>query len=214
MTHSYWPLFDLRVRTTRLELRPPSDDDLVALARVAAAGVHDPALMPFFIPWTDQASPDLERGVLQWGWRGRAEWKPENWRVGLAVSREGEVIGVQAIAAENFAVTRAVSTGSWLGRAHQGRGIGREMRAAVLHLAFAGLGADVARSGAFEDNSASIAVSRHLGYRENGDDVHVRRGRAAREIRFKLTRDMWEATERTPVEVEGLEPCLEFFGVG
>jgi len=43
--------------------------------------------------------------------------------------------------------------------AHQGQGIGREMREAILHLAFAGLGAQEALSGAFEDNVSSLATS-------------------------------------------------------
>jgi RimJ/RimL family protein N-acetyltransferase len=124
----------------------------------------------------------------------------------------GAVVGVQAMTAENFAITREVSTGSWLGRAYQGRGIGREMRVAVLELAFTGLGATIARSGAFEDNAASIAVSRALGYQEDGDSLHVRRGAAAREVRFKLTRETWEASARPAVTFDGLEKCLEFFG--
>ena len=39
-----------------------------------------------------------------------------------------------------FAVHRTVDTGSWLGQAFQGRGFGKEMRAAVLGFAFDGLG--------------------------------------------------------------------------
>ncbi len=39
------------------------------------------------------------------------------------------------------------------------------MRAAVLHLAFAGLEAEYADSDAFTDNAASLGVSRKLGYR-------------------------------------------------
>ena len=72
---------------------------------------------------------------------------------------------MQDIGAENFRAVRSVETGSWLGRAHQGQGIGREMREAVLHLAFAGLGAEEALSGAFEDNAASLATSRAVGLR-------------------------------------------------
>jgi hypothetical protein len=45
---------------------------------------------------------------------------------------------------------------------------GAEMRAAVLHLAFAGLGTAEAVSGAFEDNLAFHAVSRKLGYERAG----------------------------------------------
>ena len=41
----------------------------------------------------------------------------------------------------NYPVLREVSTFSWVGVRHHGRGIGTEMWAAALHLAFAGLGA-------------------------------------------------------------------------
>jgi hypothetical protein len=37
---------------------------------------------------------------------------------------------------------REFESGSWLGREHQGRGLGKEMREATLHLGFEGLGAD------------------------------------------------------------------------
>ena len=53
MGSPYWPLFDLRITTPRVELRPPTDEDLFALASLAAAGVHDPDFMPFAIPWTE-----------------------------------------------------------------------------------------------------------------------------------------------------------------
>ena len=55
---------------------------------------------------------------------------------------------------------RSVATGSWLGLRHQGHGIGKEMRAAVLHFAFAGLGAIEALSGAWDDNKPSLGVER------------------------------------------------------
>jgi hypothetical protein len=42
------------------------------------------------------------------------------------------------------------------------------MRAAVLHLAFAGLGAAEAVSGAFDDNAPSLGVSEKLGYESDG----------------------------------------------
>jgi RimJ/RimL family protein N-acetyltransferase len=82
---------------------------------------------------------------------------------------DGEVVGVQDINAEHFATLRSVHTGSWLGLAHQGQGLGKEMRQAILHLAFAGLGALEAHSGAFFDNEASLATSRSVGYQPNGE---------------------------------------------
>ena len=47
MDATIWPFAALRVTTPRLELRYPDDDDLVALAHLAAEGIHDPASMPF-----------------------------------------------------------------------------------------------------------------------------------------------------------------------
>ncbi len=76
--------------------------------------------------------------------------------------------------------------GSWLGRAHQGQGLGREMREAILHLAFAGLEAEEALSGAFEDNAASFATSRAVGYEENGEARGRRRDGSSRTIRFRI----------------------------
>jgi RimJ/RimL family protein N-acetyltransferase len=96
---------------------------------------------------------------------------------------------------------------------HQGQGIGTEMRAAVLHLAFAGLGAEEALSTAFEDNHASRAVSRKLGYAENGIGRQVVRGVATTEHHVRLTRADWEKHATVPVTIEGLAPCLPMFGV-
>jgi hypothetical protein len=93
----------------------------------------------------------------------------------------------------------------------EGLGIGTAMRAAVLGLAFDGLGALEAASGAFTDNPQSAAVSRKLGYTNDGRRVHVRRGERAVEERFVLHRDAWYAQERPPVGITGLEPCLDMF---
>jgi RimJ/RimL family protein N-acetyltransferase len=59
----------------------------------------------------------------------------------FAVIRRGAVVGSQGVGGRDFAVLREVHTGSWLGRRYQGQGIGTQMRAAVLHMAFDGLGA-------------------------------------------------------------------------
>jgi RimJ/RimL family protein N-acetyltransferase len=212
MGHPVWPLFDIVVRTPRLELRYPDDAMLAELAAVAAEGIHDPDRMPFLQPWTRASSPDLELEALKFWWGQRAGWSPDRWNFTAAVVVGGRPVGVQDLGARAFAVTKAVGTGSWLGRRHQGQGIGTEMRAAVLHLAFAGLGADLATSGSFEDNAASRAVSRRLGYEENGYTIRDREGRPAREIRFALTRSRWEATRRDDIVVEGLDACREWFG--
>ncbi len=220
-SHPYWPLFDLRLRTADLELRYATEEDLIALAGAAAAGVHEPDFMPFANAWTRKLSPELERGVLQWHWNTRACWKPDNWFLELVVVHRGEVVGSQSLRAEHFAQVRSVGTGSWLTQAWQGRGLGKHMRAAVLHLAFAGLGAQEATTEAFEGNAASLGVTKSLGYQPNGTlrkhltDEPAEHPQWRIEHLFRMTRHQWEhsAARHYPVTVEGLEPCLPLFGV-
>ncbi|HYB87926.1 MAG TPA: GNAT family protein [Streptosporangiaceae bacterium] len=213
MGSSRWPMAGLRLQTPALELRWPSPDDLNALAELAAAGVHDPEVQPFMVAWTDAPPDERARGTLQYHWSRWASWRPSDWMLELAVVRDGTVVGVQAIGARDFAVLREVSTGSWLGRRHQGQGTGTQMRAAVLHLAFEGLGAQHAVSAAFEDNDASLGVSRKLGYRDDGIERHVVRGRPATTRRLRLTRAGWNAARTVPVQIHGLQPCLPLFGL-
>jgi RimJ/RimL family protein N-acetyltransferase len=213
MAHPYWPLYDLVVRTPRLELRLPTEDEIVALAGVAAAGVHDPAEMPL-TGWTDQPSPQLERGVLSWHWGKRADWTPTNWNYNPVVVVDGVVVGTQGMSAISFGKLRVVETGSWLGQDVQGQGLGKEMRAAILHLAFDGLGAERAISGYWHDNIASRRVSESLGYEPNGDRWLLRREARTLEVLVKLERAAWEAKRRDDITIEGLtDEVLELFGV-
>ena len=76
--------------------------------------------MPFGFAWTDQPSPFFERSFLQYHWSTRASFSPAKWSLDLGVWAEGKLVGTQGIDAENFAVLRSVSTGSWLAREFQG----------------------------------------------------------------------------------------------
>ena len=211
MANPYWPVADLVVRTPRLELRMPTEDELVALARLAAEGIHDPGWMPL-AGWTDQPSPQLERGVLYWHWGRRGDWMPTAWNFNPIAVVDGEVAGTQGMYANDFGKLRVVNTGSWLGRRFQGRGIGKEMRAAIVHLAFAGLGALEARSGFWHDNEPSRKVSEGLGYEVVGERWVLRRDERDRELEVRLRREVWEERRRDDIELLGLEPCLELFG--
>jgi RimJ/RimL family protein N-acetyltransferase len=210
----HWPVAGLVVRTPRLELRWPGDDDLAALADLAAKGIHGDDEMPFAFPWTRAPAGQLELDVLRYHWRQRAVWTPEQWSWNPTVVVDGAVVGTQELAGHEFAVRRVVTSGSWLGRSFQGQGIGAEMRAAVLHLAFAGLGARRAETGAYDDNPASLAVTRKLGYEPNGETVLAVEGKARRELLYVLTRDRWAPTRRSDIELVGLAPCLPHFGAG
>jgi RimJ/RimL family protein N-acetyltransferase len=208
---SFWPLFDLVVRTPRLEWRLPHEEEFAALIELVDAGIHDPGTMPFFVPWTDAEPSRRAQASAQWWWGHRANWSPEKWTFTGVAFVDGEPVGAQDIEAEHFRAVRSVETGSWLGRAHQGLGLGREMRQAALHLAFAGLGAAEALSGAFEDNAASIATSRSVGYEENGEARGHRRDGSARTLRFRIGREAWERRRRDDIEILGLDRCLDMF---
>jgi RimJ/RimL family protein N-acetyltransferase len=208
-----WPLFGLSVRTPRVELRYPSDTDLLALAGLSG-DIHDADFLPFSGTWSLLPDGERERTVLQYHWGRRGDWSPMMWRLGLVAVVGGEVVGMQATHGDDFAITRTVTTGSWLGRAHQGQGVGSEMRAAVLHLAFAGLGAERAETDAVEDNGPSLGVTTKLGYRPNGDQIDATNGKRTRLLRFVLDRPDWEAIRRDDIEVVGLDACLPLFGLG
>jgi RimJ/RimL family protein N-acetyltransferase len=213
MASSHWPLFGLELSTPRLRLRVPTLQDLEALADLAVDGVHDPEVQPFAVPWTDAPPVERARGLLQYHWSEWAAWKPSAWALNLVADLDGTIVGTQGLIGTDFAILREVSTGSWLGRRYQGQGIGTEMRAAVLHLAFAGLGAEYAVSAAFADNEASFAVSRKLGYQEDGIERRVVRGRPVVSRRVRLDRAGWQARRAVPVTIDGLAPCLPLFGV-
>ena len=218
MTHPLWPLYDLRVRTARLELHLPTDGELAALAAVARAGIHPPDEMPFAVAWSVLPSPDFEWGFVRHHWSARGTWVPTDWVLEMGVFVDGEPVGMQAVFATSFSRLRTVRSGSWLGRASQGRGIGREMRIAMLTLAFDGLGAEVAETEAFADNPASIGVSRSVGYEDNGVGRLAPEGEPREMIRFRMTRARWDQVraERAfpDVAIDGLERCLPLLGVG
>jgi RimJ/RimL family protein N-acetyltransferase len=208
-----WPPRVLTLHTPRLELRPDDDEGLAELVGLAYGGVHPPEQMPFKHPWTDADPRYLGRGTLQHFWSERAALRPESWSLHFLARLDGRVIGVQSLTAVDFAATREVSSGSWLGQRYQRQGLGTEMRAAVLGLAFDHLHARSARSAAFTDNTASLAVSRRLGYRPDGTQVLVRRGAAAVLVRLLLTREDF-VQHRPPwrPRVHGVEACRELLG--
>ena len=200
------------LHTPRLELRPDDDAGLLELVEEAHRGVHPPGTMPFLTPWTDADPAELGPRTLQHHWSVRAALTPERWTVNFLVRYDGRVVGTQGLGATDFGVTREARTGSWIGLRHQGRGIGTEMRAAVLLFAFDHLGAVRARSAAFVDNPASLRVSEKLGYRCDGTEACVRRGERTEDVRLLLNRDAFRRPAWT-LRVEGVPACLPMLGI-
>ena len=195
----------LRIVTPHVELRYPDDDELQALATLSAEEIHDPAVMPFSTPWSRAAPEDRPAHSLAY-WRGEREvMQPTRWSVAFMVLADVALVGVQGIEATRFAMQRSVTTGSWLVRRAQGRGIGREMRQAVLHFAFIALHADEARSASFVDNPASRRVSEVCGYEHAGVEVIDREGLPEFQDQWALTRARWEPRRRCDIEVHGFD---------
>ena len=210
------PTFGLRVRWDDLELRLPDDAELLALAGLAARGVHDLDVVPFSWPWTRGTSEQVMRSVLAHQWKNRGRTADDDWALSLAVFRSGEIVGEQQISAKYFPVTRSGYTGSWLGLRYHGQGIGTRMRLMALHLAFEGLDAAEMISEAYDDNPASNAVSRRIGYTANGSRVTAREGRSVIENSYRMTREQWDARPedlRTEITLEGIPPVRQLFGI-
>jgi RimJ/RimL family protein N-acetyltransferase/predicted GNAT family acetyltransferase len=185
------PLTRLRLRTPRLELRLASRAEARRLFAVAECGIHDPAVMPFEVPWTDAL--DEEDFVAH-----VTGSTPDSVR--FVAFLDGAPIGVQALDVQPDLVT----TGSWLGASHQGNGLGTEMRAAVLTYAFGVRQAAVARSGAIAGNPQSLAVSRKLGYEVVGTHFVSPRGTPVEHTDVELRSDRFRSP--VPVTVDGVRP--------
>ncbi|MGW9114863.1 GNAT family N-acetyltransferase [Microbacterium sp. NPDC055683] len=200
-----WPLFALELATPRLRLRLLRDDDLAPLADAAIAGIHDRDRTPFQTPWADAEPATLRREFARFHWGRRARISPGSWGLSFAVRADGVPVGIQDLDADDFAALRTVHTGSWLTRSAQGRGIGTEMRAAVLLFAFDVLGAEWAVSGAASWNAASLGVSRRLGYRENGiTRVHPQPGQVDDMIGLRLAAEEF-ARPDWALQIDGAE---------
>nr|WP_223242023.1 GNAT family protein [Streptomyces sp. CBMA123] len=202
----------LRLTTPRLELRLPAEAELAEVADLAARGVHPPAVRPFLTPWGELPPAERARHVLQMHWRRLGRWTAQHWALDLVAFHRGRPVGVQDMRAREFAVRREIASGSWVGLECQGRGFGTEMRAAMLHLAFAELGAASATSVSFSDNHSSLAVSRKLGYRPDGISRDALDGRVVESRRLRLSREHWQGPP-VPVTVTGLTPaCRALLG--
>ena len=207
-----WPASALRVRSGDLELRWIDDTLLVELSELAGRGIHDSEAMPFEHPWSRGTAEEVARRVITYQWDLRTNVSQAAFALEFAVIHDGVPVGVQGVTARDWNVLRTVQTGSWLGRGHQGRGIGTRMRMLALHFAFEGLGAVEATSGAFVDNAASNAVSRRVGYDGDGAFRVAREGVAVLHNRFAMTRERWESLRSdhaaylgSAVELSGVE---------
>jgi len=215
MAHPYWPILDIRLRVGDLSLHPLTEADLSTLARVLPVDLELNPDSPTYAG----AAPSTERGTIvhQDYWRAMGTWTVAAWRLNFGVWRGDTLLGAQEVEGNDFVRLRTVDTASFLIAAARGAGLGKQMRRAVLALAFGPLGAEYAITSAWHDNHASLGVSRSLGYVDNGVERHRREGDADivdDMIHLRLTRDAWLASGLADgVTVDFPEICRPYFGL-
>lgn len=208
----HWRPMTIRLEIGALTLRPVRESDLAHLASMLPDDAeHDPA-SEMFAGLT--LGDNRRRILLQTYWKRLGTWSVDSWSMLFQVSAGDRVVGVQGLEGEHFASLRTVDSWSWLDPAARGRGLGVAMRTAVLALAFDHLGAQAAVSSAREDNVASLAVSRRIGYDGNGVSRSLSRSGPCTLRHMLLTKHTWAASGLgASVTVRGLEGCAPWFGV-
>ncbi len=138
VTTGYRPLFDLSISTPDLTLRPMREADLGPISDLLPDDLElDPAATRYEI------SDELRsRGIIthQGHWKAYGTWSPSVWQLGFVVTSGGQVAGFQELEGNDFILLRTVDTSSFLIEAARGSGVGKQMRRAVLALAFGPLG--------------------------------------------------------------------------
>ena len=210
----YAPL-NTRVATPRIELVGATDEQLERLQLLVWAGKATAEPAPFDDPMSlYEEDPDVRvRKWLQGIWRGRGSVTPDFWRLHFVVLFEGQPVGMQDLIGDQFSTYGTVVSFSWLSSDLRRRGLGAEMRQAILHLAFEGLGAKEATTEAFLDNAGSNGVSRAVGYQENGVTWATRRGEPGLMQRWRIAQTDWLDHRRGDIELHGVDNLKEALGL-
>ena len=205
-----WPLHGISVRTAQLDLQVMTEADLPTLWSLLP---DDLELNPHATTYAGLDVPANRRAVVVQGyWRALGMWSPDDWALPFVVRAGGEVVGAQWLEGPDWRAERTVDSSSWLVAPARGRGLGKQMRAAVLALAFGPLRADAAVSSAVVDNGSSLGVSRALGYRDTHRSVLEHSGETLQHVR--LERATWERSgQAREVDIAGVSPALPLFGV-
>lgn len=213
-----WPLHGIALHTVDLSLRVMRESDLPGVLAVLPDDVE---LNPSA---TTYAGLDLAANrravVAQSYWRAFGSWSPDDWALPFVVRQQAHpgdqvapIVGVQWLEGPDYRADRVVDSSSWVVADARGHGYGKQMRVAVLELAFSHLGAAAAVSSAVLSNVRSLGVSRGLGYRDTHTSVLPHSGETLRHVR--LERDDWAASGLgDTVVVEGVAPALPYFELG
>lgn len=204
-----WPFGDLTIQGHELTLRPVRDADLTDFVSIFPDDFElDPTYPPLAgIPTAD----DRERRLVQSIWRHRGCWSFDDWALDFGVWRGNQPLGIQTVEGTRFPCERTVDTASWIAKPFRGKGFGVQARELALSFAFEQLAAEKAITSAVVTNHASLGVSRHLGYRDNGVRPHDTGTETVELQHLVMSRPDWAKQHRNPITVSGFESCRPFF---
>ena len=213
MGNDHWPLFDLEIGTPRLTLAVPRRRNWRAgYSTLPRTAVHDPASMPFSIPWTDLPSPEMEQEAMRFYARTCADVRPLAWNLQFAVIVDGSVIGsvrrwglrLRGAAPVHHRIVARTRV-PWAGATARRCGL------AALTLGFDGLGAEFARTGVVarqrgvaRGHPIARATSRS-GTPDSSDAAYP-----TSSSEFRMPRAHWETIRRDDIAMAGIDATRGF----
>lgn len=203
-------LFNIKIATTRLELRIPKNEEIQKLGKVLSEGIQKEG-EPHFMDESHykKSAEEHAKGLQEFVHKSINEWNKDNWHIPFAVFYEGKAIGLVTMFSHDFPIARGFGCSYWIGLAYQGKGLGTEAFQTVLSFGFDGLNAREAYAGAYSDNTASLKLMEKLGFIFNGEYWVARQGQAVKDKRMRLPREQWKKPEN--VTIEGFESCKDLF---
>ncbi len=185
------PINPITLRTDRLILRPPSEDDAHAIAKLCG---------DFEIARTTSSIPhpytlDHAIGFIEFCRSEREHGTAANFAITRADT--GELLGMIGLIVD--APNERGELGYWIGRAFWNQGFATEGARAMVDYGFETLGLRRIHAGYFAGNEASGVVQRKLGFeREGVQRRHIVRFGEAHDLEmYALLRERWEARRDT-----------------
>lgn len=196
---------DDTLSTDRLTLRPPRPSDAEALHRLVNdwAVVRMLQRLPF--PYPRPLMDEWIAGVA----RQRADGTAHHFTITGEEGGEDLVIGCVGLRLD--LAPRTGNLGYWVGRRFWGHGVGTEAAGRIARWALANLDVDRLEAFVAEDNPASAAVLRRIGFHETGRGAErfLARGGEAPGLRFEATREsVFGDFEAAPVPGAGQDKLV------
>ncbi len=199
------PVASDALSTERLLLRPPQPGDAEALHKLVNdwAVVRMLQRLPF--PYPRALTDEWIAGTA----RQRADGTAHHFII--AGHEDGQEMVIGCVGLRLDLAPRTGNLGYWVGRRFWGHGVATEAAGRIARWALANLELDRLEAFVAEDNPASAAVLRRIGFRETGRGMarFLARGGEAPGLRFEATREgLFGGFEGVPATTAPGKPLL------